>query len=391
MKYKLNKYVLGIFVFTTLLTGCDKNEDQFASIEPQKNEVGYLVRDGYLAFDSRESFRKSINKIVNQSEIERNKWEQKIGFVSQQRIAENVINEELKKDSINRIKFADTDLSPSKNTDYNSEAFKKALSLVSKSDLHSNAYYEALSKGVIKLIDEGTENEYWDFSVFSSCYVNFINEDGLYAVADTLYQVTNNGIKAIKYSDSSSKITILNVTKPSNNVKFRSPIQKVNSPGVFSSPWVQSTSWLLKKRIRISVELTLQYLIVSTLNYEFFHRVHSECQGQNILGTWIYDDCGTVKIDGSWEISMYRYPQLYSSSYSFTGNDANNYFFSVSPGSGALAYYESYFVVQPNSANFDYGNGWPERQLAYQPYFTHCNWTANRADEGLTAVIHNPY
>jgi len=385
MKSKMTSYILVIISLTLVISGCSDNIDEINTDLTTQNSKGFVVENGFLKFESRETFGNSINKIINKSDSERNKWEKEIGFLSQQRIVDNIINEELKKDSINRTKFSNTDLSPKRNTGYNSEKFKRALSLVSESDFHSDAYYQALSKGVIKLIDKGTEDEYWDFSVFSSCYVSFINEDGLYAIADTLYQVTNNGIKAIEYSEKNWKDAVFKIKNSTENVKFRSPIQKINSPGVITSGWVSNNAWIFPKRIKIDVELSVQYLITSTLNYEFFHRVHSECQSKNLLGKWIYDKCGTVTINGSWEISVYASAQLYSGVYSFTGNDANNYYFSVNPSSGTLAYYESYFIVQPNSINFNYANGFPELQLDYQPHFTRLEWIATRP--GLEARI----
>lgn len=280
-------YIKILFIFLIILASYACKDNELTVLDTSNTSEGYFVRDGYLVFESKESFRNSINTILNLSEKDRKSWEEKIGFVSQQRIASNVIREELKKDSINRIKFANTDLCPTKNTDYNSEAYIKALSSVKKSDLHSDAYYNALKDGVIKLIDENTENEYWDFTVFSSVYTAFINKEGLYAIGDTLYQVTNNSVKTIKYTDPKSKNELLN-SKENNNILYKSPIQKATSPGVLTSGWVQEpTGPWYPKRIKIDVELSLQYLIVSTLHYEFFHRVHMECQGRNFFRKWI--------------------------------------------------------------------------------------------------------
>lgn len=102
MKYKLNKYVLGIITFTVLMSSCDKSSEDLSSLV-SKSTTGYVVRDGYLVFDSKESFSKTINNIINLTEAARNKWENEIGFNSQQRITNNVIREELKKDSINKV------------------------------------------------------------------------------------------------------------------------------------------------------------------------------------------------------------------------------------------------------------------------------------------------
>ncbi len=34
-------------------------------------------------------------------------------------------------------------------------------------ELHCEEYWAALNDGVIRVFDVGTENEYWDFSVFN--------------------------------------------------------------------------------------------------------------------------------------------------------------------------------------------------------------------------------
>jgi hypothetical protein len=388
---KFNSLKLSSFAFIFVLTSCDKNSEGLAPVVTNKitASIGYVVRDGYMVFDSKESFSKTINSIINLSETDRNKWENEISFNSQQRITNNVIREELKKDSINRIKFGNTNLSPTKNLDYNSVAFTKALSEVSKSDLHSEAYYKALSKGVIKIIDEGTENEYWDFNVFNRCFVGFINEDGFYGIADTLYQITDKGINAIKYIDNSSKINLLKkATSSTVNKILLSPTQNADSPGVLSSGWVQEPigPWY-PKRIKLDVELSLKYLMVSTLSFEFYHRFYVTCQQRNIFRTWVWD-VTNINLSGSWEISVYRYPQTYSGSYTYTGNVSDVYG-SLNPESNTnwVDLYDSYYAVWPNQGNFEYGNGWPERQMPYQPIFNGLNWSVTRTDKNLTARI----
>jgi hypothetical protein len=49
--------------------------------------------------------------------------------------------------------------------------------------------------------------------------------------------------------------------------------------------------------------------------------------------------------------------------------------------------YDSYYAVWPNQQNFDYGNGWPEGQMPYQPDFNSLNWSVTRTDKDLTATI----
>ncbi|MBN2764797.1 MAG: hypothetical protein JXR27_00370 [Paludibacteraceae bacterium] len=71
MKYKSYKLVLVLLTINLLLTNCDKNESQFEPIVTQKSEAGYVVRDGYLVFDSKESFIKTLDMVANITDDER--------------------------------------------------------------------------------------------------------------------------------------------------------------------------------------------------------------------------------------------------------------------------------------------------------------------------------
>jgi len=82
MKTRITKCILGVIAFTFVLTGCSKNSDELSSITSIKTSVGYIVKDGYLLFDSRESYISTIDKVANFTDLERNKWETEIGFLS---------------------------------------------------------------------------------------------------------------------------------------------------------------------------------------------------------------------------------------------------------------------------------------------------------------------
>jgi hypothetical protein len=117
---------------------------------------------------------------------------------------------ELNLDSINRIKFAHTDISKATKFDY-----------------HPELFYDHLSKGIIKLIDEGTKDEYWDYSAFNKGFTYFINEEGLNAVGDSLFQVTSDELKIIKLSSTSTKQELLKALN--GNEKSVSRINKITA------------------------------------------------------------------------------------------------------------------------------------------------------------------
>lgn len=172
-------YLFALVAFT--LTSCDKSEESISITSENAIDMpNYKVREGFLVFKNVDSFKEAKIFIGNLSDIERRKWESLIGFKSQYSMFMKLIDEELIKDSLNRIKYAGKDLSK-----------------VDEHEYHSEYYYELLSKRVIKLVDEGTPNEYWDYSVNDRSSTPFINEDGLFAIGDTLYQITKYKVKSM--------------------------------------------------------------------------------------------------------------------------------------------------------------------------------------------------
>ncbi len=82
MKYKLKKYVLGMLAITFVLTGCSKNEDALATIASTKVTEGYVVKDGYIKFDNKESYLKVYKKLSTASELELKIWNSNLPFKS---------------------------------------------------------------------------------------------------------------------------------------------------------------------------------------------------------------------------------------------------------------------------------------------------------------------
>ncbi|MBI9069054.1 MAG: hypothetical protein JEZ09_17285 [Salinivirgaceae bacterium] len=173
-----------------------KIKKQLKSDNKVSNEQNFSVKESYLHFASMKALVNSLNEISDQSDLERAVWEESIGFKSQRSIINEIIEQEDIYDKICESKYEGVDIKD-----------------LDESNFHSDIYNNYLKKGVIKIMNEGTENEYWDYAVFNRGFVDFINEDGMYAVGDTLYQVTDKYIKALKDSDFSKIELLKNATE----------------------------------------------------------------------------------------------------------------------------------------------------------------------------------
>ena len=360
------------------MTSCEK-EDQLASIDSKEIEKGYVVKDGYLAFKNNESFINTVAAISNLNNADRQKWENTIGFVSQRSLINNLIVKELELDGINRIKFAHTDISKATKFDYRPELF-----------------YNLLSKGVIKLIDEGTADEYWDYSAFNKGFTFFINEEGLYAVGDSLYQVTNKELKVVRLSSATNKQELLRTLN--SNDKNVSKIQKStsanwpgDSPGLIESegnngPWTQNTRWpSVSQRIKLGIELSFLAYSIQTARFDFTHNYYVTCQKTNFWNKWI-NDYAYFNVEGEWTIEVYYYSQSYTyQSFSYSGTAISGV---VHPETGERMYAGTTFWVLPNQANQTYPYVFQE---AYQPKFSFYKWKATRTDTGQAAIVKSYY
>jgi hypothetical protein len=354
-----------------LVSSCEKEKVE-RKTDNESTKSAFIVQDGILMFESTNSYLETIDAIANLSDKEREIWEEGIGFLSQRRIINNIINAELEQDSINEGKFT----------------IDEAKMMTGK-ELHSAIYSEYLKKGVIKIIDEGTDDEYWDYSVFNRGFVDFINEDGLYAIGDTLYQVTDNSLKAMKNANFNNVQLLINATAPDekNGIYFihQESNLKATSPGLIENP-----SWftISKKRIKIGIYLNVLYYMPGSKSYDFYHEVYVQCQEKNFWGNWKYQFTD-ISVNGSWVISVFYYPQLYGNSWSYIGY-ASYLKACINPATGITAPYQSYFLVKPNSLNLNIPS-YTADQYDYQPVFERYNWSALRNGGccGITATLKN--
>jgi hypothetical protein len=361
------KKASSLFFVTLILLGiiflqsCEKQIIEESDLISDVNDANYIVQDGYLVFKTFETFLNITDEISNLSDKERTEWETKIGFMSQRRIVNTIIEEEIKIDEINEEKYAGMNIEN-----------------IDRDEFHSTAYNYYINKGVIKIINKGTDDEYWDYSVFNRSFVNFINEDGLFAIGDTLYQATEKSLKAMTKTDLNNTYTLINAVEPDkkNNIFFLHNETNLKtfaqSPGLIPNHWVSDG----KRRVKIEIYLAVRAYWPSNMRYDFYHEVYVQCQEKNWLGQWKYK-FAEVWVDGSWTIQLYKYPEYYSNSWSYNGS-VSYLKASINPQTGNSAPYQSYFSVLPQdpwNQNLPWYDG---DQYDCQPIFTNYNWWALR-------------
>jgi hypothetical protein len=383
----MRKYLYLFIILVSVFTSCNKNEEPLPiTSEAALSMFDYKVRDGFLVFSNKESFVKTTKFIGSLSDIEKQQWESKIGFQSQHSMFMKLINEELVKDSLNRIKYAEKDLSK-----------------VDKRDYHSEYYYEMLAKGVIKLLDEGTPNEYWDYSVYDRSSTPFINENGLFAIGDTLYQITNHKIKSMLLTKDAKKQDLLSTLSANNT-----GIQKMSAyvydlldcPGQIWASWTTKGSWpSVQRRIRIGTELSFVEFLISLQRMEFKHNFYVQCQKTSFVNKWIYE-LRSITVNGAWKIYAYSNPQYYESTITYT-TSASDLKGCVNPGDGSTAPFGTDFLIYPNSSNQNpyppgddnssYGLYWQYNSFRCRPQYYYYKWEVVDDNQSMTSTISYNY
>lgn len=175
-----------IFLTLILFISCEKLD----STKPKKTNFqpknflsstkDVTSSNGVLCFKSQTALNSTLQKLNSISELERENWEKSKNFTSQRSIFTKLIDEENYLDSISELKYRDTTISDKDIPSY---------------DLHPDIYYTALKKEIIVLINKNTPEEYYTLPETTLGLIDILNEDGLYAIADTLYQIKGNILK----------------------------------------------------------------------------------------------------------------------------------------------------------------------------------------------------
>jgi hypothetical protein len=371
MKAKCFKKILYVLILPVIitLTSCESEPVALTSA-PTSITPEFAVKDGILVFETYESYLSVINTIAQLPDKERENWEKSNGFLSQSRIMNTIITKEAEFDSIAEILYAGTKLED-----------------INKDEMHCKEYKDALNSGIIKLIHKNTEDEYWDLSLFSRSFANYVNSQGLYAIGDTLFHVSENSIRYVISKNISEDRQLFDNNDNSNVTRIITIVQnsdlKSASPGLISSNWKYNG----KKRLNMQVDLRVYQTVRGTYKWTYyvFHDVYSAVQYKNFWGNWKYETDKTyLTVNGEWTIYAFPNPQHYSGTYSFYHIAANNLRTSINPQGGGIAPYQSYFILYPYESN-SYIGGYEPKD--FEPNFLNMTWTANAFNGGITATI----
>lgn len=353
-----------VTIVTIIFSSCEKQIEVQPEVQIEVTNNEFSVIDGYLSFNSNESFIETVNSISSHTLIERAAWEKKMGFLSQRTIVNTIIKDQNELDKVNEIKYAG-----------------KKLEEIDRYELNPGSYHKYLKKGVIKVINEGTKDEFWEIASFKPGLTSFLNEDGLFAIGDTLYQVTNNAVKALKDKNFSKNAELLKnatETDEANNIYIleSKSESKYNTPGWIQSEWDED--YWMGERLRISI-----YLDVYTFNHVlsewyYWHSFNIQYQIRNWLFIWRYRDT-ELDVIGWWDIWMYKNTEHLTNNL-YTTYYGGYIWMSIDPEDGTIYPYDHvffrraqypYFEDHYYPPKFDMYDWWVEGGQSFEPRSVH--------------------
>lgn len=339
---KLKETFLALLFFCSVLSSCRK-EDNLVKQIPHSNDAAtgeFVVKNGMFCFNSMDSYHKTLDLLDKMGDAEAEKWEASIGITTQRRIFNKIVQAE------NELL-----LNP-----YENIKEEDALASAKPKQEHSNLYYEYLNKGLIKVLYQGTIDEYFDYAVVNPALAKIINAEGFLAIGNTLYQLTSTEIKS-KENYSLSDIGLLNSVSQTNDAEkiiVERPNLTAKVMGVFDfnleSSWGYSSS--NDRRIKVKVVFSSN-LTGGGTGCTASHNVNVVIQKKNIWGSWV-PSAQQMWLNGNWDsqFTLFDYQELdYFPTYSYYNATVNNFWSSISPTSGAVAPYPSSFLYKAPSGN----------------------------------------
>lgn len=368
MKILKNLYPIAILLFAVVLLigGCKKDTIELNKNNIIQNETNNVtLKHGILNFSDRTTFEKIYSELIMMSKEQADEWEKKLGFVSQRYIFNQIVDAE--------------NAWNDKYQNYSQEELKKISP-------HSELYYKYVNNGLIKVFDEGTENESYNYSVFNPSYTYVINEQGFVAIGDSIYQLTADKLKIITDGDFDKIKNIAEINSSNNNiiVENKQNIMTQISRGEWdwggNTGWIASGSSVGSKRIRMSVAFSSN-LYSTGKGCSVTYNVNVQCEQRKTFGGWTKVTTYTA-INGNWNARLWLsdYSSVsYQQTFSYAGG-INNFWSSIRPtASNSVAPYPSSFLyTAPSPLTF-----WYEMDV----YNAH--WSASRdgGPHGLLAKV----
>ena len=330
----MKKLVLFALLATglTIFNGCLKDEImlQKEDLNHQGKKVPEVFeKNGILIFSDHNDVSAMLSMNQSMPDKERRIWENKHNFYSQLSLFNDVV--------IAEEQFF---------LPYESMS-EEELSGITLTQKHSDIYSDYLVKGIIKEYVEEDGLTSYDYSTCAPYLASILNENGIFMVADTMYQFTENAIKIWEGASIKDSYSIIN--NESDNIQIH--IIKKNTdlqkgaiyPNPIYSDWAYSGS---QRRIRIGLYFDVWPSSTDRKIWSYQHYVHARSEKKAlfswnlnrtdmyILGTWDgqieFKPIGSSSSEfHSFSSDFHDYPTAYHVY-------ANNFYSSMSIESGTI-------------------------------------------------------
>ncbi|MFW5886607.1 MAG: hypothetical protein ACOCUL_02505, partial [Bacteroidota bacterium] len=279
-------------VALTIFNGCQKDElgvsQQADNVQLQEVvQPDVYSNDGFLVFSNQTKLSETLNSLMQMSEIERRTWENKHNFKSQLSIFHDIVDAEIKLDEPYE--------------DMSEEELRNAI----PPPEHSVLYYEYLDKCIINEIQLSDGTKIYDYSTCAPYLAAILDENGIFAVGDTMYQFTARTTKKWIGCNIDNKEKLISTEENNDEIEVKYDLK---STTVKYGSWQYDSGG--KRRLRIGINFdSYQYYANGTVwNYE--HWVEVQSQKKNFWGNWKYNTTN-MYITGVWDYSISYGNQYY--------------------------------------------------------------------------------
>lgn len=226
---KLNVIIALVFFTIITFSACKKEEQ--VNFKTESPEISYDNNHDMMIFASMDILNKHLAAI--------NKGEQVLqtdkNFISLSEILDKVVKAETALSDKYEELYKDKDLSEKEIKTIKKKLDSKPLEKITK---------QFIDKGIIKMIKTDSSTHF-DLTTCAPYYANFLNEEGMMKVGDTIYKYSANQIKRITDGDF-NKIPLLKNLTISNtdsnidviNVKTTTSNNKVQQFEFYTNRWI---------------------------------------------------------------------------------------------------------------------------------------------------------
>ena len=301
MKNKINtisflkNYVIAIALSTLVFSSCEENES--LSVELSTVEEPVKAVNNLLLFSNDKQLNETVNVLLDKTFEEQKQWGHEKGFTSIQTIFNDITIAEEEKDNQYAQMTAE-------------ELKKLDLSTVEE---HSELYYKGLKRGTIKkeyYPEDG--NEFYDINIAEPSLASICNEEGMFAVGDTIFQITPTLIKFWPNGDIDNLDVLREADQENDQIKFIVE-KRTTLKGSLYPDRKKVEAHKGKRKIMLFFRFkTWQYLGNGTI-WKYIHNLEFKSEKKNWRGKWKLN-VTDMYVKGNWNGELkYQDPTYLSS------------------------------------------------------------------------------